>query len=89
MGKKIEVKVKFNVTIKNVFNLGAGSDGKSYCVVWKRGSKSQNRGQSQKAEVSGGIATFGDIFTIVATMLQDEKTKKFDTKKLEFTLKEV
>ena len=89
MGKKNAIKVRFNITLKSAFNLGAESDGKPYSIAWKRGSKSKNRGQTKKTEAKGGIVTFGETFTLVATMLQDEKSKKFDTKKLELTVKEV
>jgi DNA repair ATPase RecN len=88
MGKKNAIKVRFNVTVKSAFNLGAESDGKPYTIAWKRGSKSKNRGQTKKVEAKGGIVTFGETFTLVATMLQDEKSKKFDTKKLELLVKE-
>jgi hypothetical protein len=89
MGKTNEIKVKFNITIKSAFNLGGESDGKSYSIAWKRGSKSKNRGQTKKVDAKGGIASFGETFALVATMLQDEKSKKFDTKKLELVVKEV
>ena len=90
MPKKIEVKVKFVVTIKNVFNLEEDSEGKEVWISWKRGKKSQNKGDTKKATVnSSRIAVIGENFTIQSTLFQDEKTKKFESKKLELNVKQV
>jgi len=89
MGKKIDVKVKFTVVIKNVFNLDAETEGKEIWVAWKRGKKNVNKGETKKVTVSGKIGVIGETVNIQSTLCQDEKTKEFDEKKLELFVKEV
>ncbi len=89
MPKKDEIKVRYNITLKNVLNLGNDCEGKSYYVSWKRGTKSKNKGQTKKAEANKGVVSFGELFVLECTLLQDEKTKKFESKKLDVTFKEV
>lgn len=90
MWKKDEVKIRFNVTLKGVQNLDTEMVGQPIWISWKRGSKDQNRGESEKAKVvKGGTAACSDTFSIDSTLFQDAKTKEFKGKSLELFLKEV
>ena len=64
-------------------------EGKDVWIAWKRGSKNANKGETKKVHVSSKIAVIGENITILSTLIQDEKTKKFDEKKLELTIKMV
>lgn len=88
MPKKDEIKAKFVISLKNVFNL-EDCDGKTIFVAWKRGSKGANSGETKKVAVSGKIVVFGEEITLDSTLLQDTKSKKWESKKIEFVLKEV
>jgi len=88
MPKKDEIKAKYTISLKNVFNLD-DCDGKTIFISWKRGSKGANSGESKKVTVSGKIAVFGEEISIDSTLQQEKKSKKWESKKIEFVLKEV
>lgn len=87
MPKKNDVKIKFKVSLKSLYNLGGEEEGKNVFVTWKRGNKSKNKGESKKVPVKKGMAMLGDEFELDCTLFQDAKTRKFDSKKLEIVVK--
>ena len=90
MPKKNQVKIKYTISLKSIFNLPAESVSNTVWVAWKRGSKSANKGESKHVLVDKERqALLNEEFMINSTMTQDEKTKAFDAKKIEFTFKEV
>jgi len=90
MWKKDEVKIRFQLSLKEVQNLETEMVGQPIWISWKRGSKEHNKGDSQKVKVvKGGTATCNDTLSIDSTLFQDQKTKEFKGKSLELFLKEV
>ncbi len=88
--EKNKLKIKFEVALKTVSNISAKSNEKYVYIAWKRGKKKGNRGESKRVKVTNGVANFADeTFTFEATLVQFEKLKKFEEKKMELSLKEV
>lgn len=89
MPKKHEIKVKFEIGLKSFFNLDNDLNGKFVWISWKRGGKSENKGETKRVLVSSCMAVFGQTISLASTLFQDDKTKKFESKKLELVFKEV
>ena len=96
-GDKSTVKVQFEITFKGVSGLGPVGDkdgAREVYLVWKRGSKKGNRGETKHAPLAAaakdaGAAQWNETFSVQATMLHYERLKKFDKKIIDVTLKEV
>jgi hypothetical protein len=69
---------------QNIFSAG-NEDVAS--LHWKRGSKKQNTGHTENAEVIFGMATWKHTLDMEVTFFQDKKTKAVDPKELALTLK--
>jgi len=97
-GDKSSIKVVFEVTFRGASGILPNTNNQTKSqlfLVWKRGSKKNNRGETKHAELGpvgqgqGQGAQWNETFTIHATMLQHERHKKFDKKILDVVLKEV
>lgn len=93
-GDKSTIKVKFEVTLKNIAGLATSTKDAEVFLAWKRGSKKGNKGETKRALLTAGAgdksgALFNETITLQATMLHYERLKRFDKKPLDVTLKEV
>jgi len=88
LGRKTEVKVKFEITIKGINNLPPDFNGKLAYVEWRRGDKKENCGETQKITIKDKSAIFEETISFESTLLQHVKSKSFNEKLIEFELKE-
>jgi len=88
LGRKTEVKVKFEITIKGINNLPPDFNGKFAYIEWKRGDKKENCGETQKVTIKDKSAIFEELISFESTLLQHVKSKTFNEKIIEFELKE-
>eukprot|EP01089_Gocevia_fonbrunei_P014558 TRINITY_DN4007_c0_g2_i1.p1 TRINITY_DN4007_c0_g2~~TRINITY_DN4007_c0_g2_i1.p1 ORF type:complete len:246 (-),score=64.34 TRINITY_DN4007_c0_g2_i1:283-1020(-) len=89
MPKKDTITSTIDITIKTVYNLPDDVDSKEIALFWKRGKKKENNGKTDTTPVKSGVAVFGAELHFDVTLLRDIKKKKFDSKKIEFDLKEI
>lgn len=82
---KERVKVHFEITFKSAENVPC--TGNVY-VQWKRGKKSENKGESKHVPVKDKKAIFEETVEISATLYKIPK-KGYESKNISITLKEV
>jgi hypothetical protein len=61
-------------------------NGQFVYLSWKRGSKKTNKGETQAVKVTERLAFFNYTIQMECTLVQHEKTQKFDDKLIEFAL---
>lgn len=79
------VKVHFDIVVKTAENVPA--TGNVY-VQWKRGKKSDNKGESKHVPVKDKKAVFEESLEISSTLYKIPK-KGYESKNISITLKEV
>eukprot|EP01088_Endostelium_zonatum_P016073 TRINITY_DN4196_c0_g1_i1.p1 TRINITY_DN4196_c0_g1~~TRINITY_DN4196_c0_g1_i1.p1 ORF type:complete len:478 (+),score=142.47 TRINITY_DN4196_c0_g1_i1:64-1497(+) len=87
--KKDAISTQIDIYVKTAYNLPEELADKEVCFMWKRGSKSANKGKSENVWVEGGIAMFGTNISLKCTLFRITKTKKFEQKNISLEIKVV
>jgi hypothetical protein len=62
------VKVRFNILLKLIVGLPSSANDRPIYVVWKRGRKRQNRGETKHIRSTGGVVMWGESIWLEVTM---------------------
>jgi len=87
MGKD-KVKIHFDLQVKKINRLPDRLNGSTLFILWRRGSK-KNSGQTKRALVKDGEATWGESISFVCSLFRESDSDRFDAKTIAFALKEV